>query len=167
MDTITFPLGDVMVMTPDIELLFKTAQEKGWKDVGTFGHGKMITEITNIGEWRLFPADLYNNPIPAWAMQRVFYCVNAGIKIKGIVIADDLRKYTEKPTKPVPPKLPDMSEFVKFIGALFGFLLHAALMIGYIALMIIASIIQFDPLVVIVLDGKEDSPWMYIAEYYA
>jgi hypothetical protein len=154
---------DLEVANEEADLVFKIAQENKWEGVGFFGHGKMIEGIVDVGEWRLFPANLYHNTIPPWAMQRVFTLIHSGVHIKGVVIADDLKKYQEKPKRPEPVKLPDLTNLAKFLIGMLGVLIHVALVVGVVLVELLISVISWDPYVVVVL---EDGTWLSLAFFF-
>jgi hypothetical protein len=93
---------DFEVMS-EVDLVLKIAQQNGWKDCKFFGYGDMIPEPQESQGWELIPADLYEYSIPAEGVDRILRIVNAGVRIQGVIIADDKRKtrHLHIPTKPV------------------------------------------------------------------
>jgi hypothetical protein len=87
----------------EVDLVLEIAQKEGWKDCEVFGHGDMITEPQDSMGWKLIPADLYTDSIPPEAVERLYQLLNAGIRVQGVIIADDERR-TEPP--PVPADAP-------------------------------------------------------------
>jgi hypothetical protein len=85
----------------EIDIVLEIARQKGWKDCEIFGHGDMITQPQDLKGWKLIPADLYEYSIPAESVSRVHQVINAGVRIQGIIIADD-----ERGTAPVPTQAP-------------------------------------------------------------
>jgi hypothetical protein len=160
---------DFEVRVDVVGSVFEILEENGYKankDYGYFGHGEMITEITDRGEWKLFPSELYDKTIPPWAMQRVSTLINAGIHIKGLVIADDIKRYTEQPEKPKPfklPNLPDVSKIVQFVLGVIGVAAAAVAWGVFFLAMACLSLLSIDPYLVVVC---EDSSWIYVAEFF-
>jgi hypothetical protein len=76
----------------EVDMVFEMAHQKGWKDCEIFGHGEMITSPMESKGWKLIPADLYEYSIPAKGVVRVLQTIQAGVQIKGIIIADDQRR---------------------------------------------------------------------------
>ena len=93
----------------EVDIVFEIAQQKGWKDCEIFGHGDMITQPLESMGWKLIPADLYEYSIPAEGVDRVLQTINAGVRIKGVIIADDERSS-------VPPPAPARPEYLTAIG---------------------------------------------------
>ena len=88
----------------EADVVFELAKREGWDDCEIFGHGDMITQPMETTGWKLIPADLYEGSIPAEGIGRVRQIVDAGVRIKGIIIADDERK-AETPPEPSKPKI--------------------------------------------------------------
>jgi hypothetical protein len=86
----------------EVDIVFDIAQQKGWKDCEIFGHGDMITQPVESMNWKLIPADIYEYSIPAEGADRVLQIVNAGVRIQGVIIADDERR-----TEPTPVERKD------------------------------------------------------------
>ena len=126
----------------EIDVVLEIAEKEGWKDCEVFGHGDMIAQPQDLKGWKLIPADLYKYSIPREAVGRLYQIINAGVRVQGVIIADDERrtKPTSEPTpthaptptpevKPTPtparPKasLPSTRKIAPLIGrALFGFI---------------------------------------------
>ena len=105
----------------EIDIVFEIAKKEGWKDCEVFGYGDMITEPQEIIGWKLIPADAYEHSIPPEAIRRLHQIVNAGIRVQGVIIADDQRKDASPPTPvPVPVKprfsLPSVKPLLSRIG---------------------------------------------------
>ena len=88
----------------EVDVVFELAKREGWDDCEVFGHGDMITQPMDTMGWKLIPADLYEGSIPAEGIGRVHQIIDAGVRIKGIIIADDERK-AEAPPEPSNPKV--------------------------------------------------------------
>ena len=82
---------DLTVMS-EIDIVLEIARRQNWKDYEIFGHGDMITLPQDSKGWKLIPADQYEYSIPAEAVSRVHQLINAGVRIQGVIIADDLRR---------------------------------------------------------------------------
>ncbi len=106
----------------EVDLVLKIAQQNGWKDCEIFGYGDMITQPLESMGWNLIPADLFEYSIPAEGVDRILQILNAGVRIQGVIIADDQRKTNPPPTpaKPV-VSLPSARTIFPLIGkALLG-----------------------------------------------
>ena len=53
------------------------------------GNGDMITTPRESNNWKLIPADLYKYSIPTAAVARLHQIINAGVRVHGVIIADD------------------------------------------------------------------------------
>jgi hypothetical protein len=82
----------------ELEIVLEIAQKEGWKDCEVFGHGDMIMEPQESKGWKLIPADQYKDSIPLQAVERLHQIINAGIRVRGVIIADDGRR-TEPTTE--------------------------------------------------------------------
>ncbi len=80
----------------EVDVVFEIARKEGWEDCEIFGYGDMITKPQEIIGWELLPADLYEGSIPAEGISRILPILEAGVRIQGVVIADDRRK-TDRP----------------------------------------------------------------------
>jgi hypothetical protein len=76
----------------ELQLVLEIAQKEGWKDCEVFGTGDMIVEPQESKGWKLIPADLYKDSIPPQAVERLHQVINAGIRVRGVIIADDGRR---------------------------------------------------------------------------
>jgi len=135
--------------------------------------------------WKLIPADLYKYSIPREGVGRLHQIINAGVRIQGVIIADDERR-TEPSLTPAKPKvlLPSVEKIVSFIGkallrliwvagaiALFSLF---ALSLIYLAPIIILGLVagvglrlNYDPkLVILVDDGKGGTVWVSLFTWY-
>jgi hypothetical protein len=81
----------------EFDIVFEIAKKEGWEDCEIFGHGDMITQPQESMGWKLIPADLYKYSIPMDAVGRLLQIINAGIRVQGVIIADDQRR-----TQPTP-----------------------------------------------------------------
>jgi hypothetical protein len=85
----------------EIDIVLEIAKQNGWNDCEVFGYGDMLTEPLESMGWDLIPADLYEHSIPPEAVGRLHQIINAGIRVRGVIIADDKRKPQPAPA-PVP-----------------------------------------------------------------
>ena len=76
----------------EIDIVFEIAKREGWDDCEVFGYGDMLTEPRESMGWDLIPADLYEHSIPPEAVGRLHQIIDAGIRVQGVIIADDQRK---------------------------------------------------------------------------
>ena len=83
----------------EVDVVLEIAHQKGWKDCEIFGNGDMITQPLESMGWKLIPADLYEYSIPAEGVDRVLQTINAGVRIQGVIIADDNRRKEPPPTR--------------------------------------------------------------------
>jgi len=101
----------------EIELVLEIAKNEGWEDCEVFGSGDMITQPQESMGWKLIPADVYKYSIPTQAIERLHRIINAGVRVRGVIIADDERR-TEPQPAPAKPKvsLPSLRPVVALIG---------------------------------------------------
>ena len=92
-NTICIASPKYRVMSDDMMILNDLVSKYNWKDVEVFGQGDMIGSLVVANHWTLTPADYYQYSIPIEAMQRIYLAHKAGVQIKGVVIADDERKW--------------------------------------------------------------------------
>ena len=176
----------------EVDVVFEIANQKGWKDCEIFGSGNMITQPQESIGWKLIPADLYEYSIPAEGVDRVLQIINAGVRIQGVIIADDERRI--EPT-PVPARskfsLAPVKKIVSLISkVLFRIIVAASVMtlIG-LGLILIAHLITFSPwvlgiglvvllfsgapgtsydpkLIILVDDGNGGTVWVSVLTWY-
>ncbi len=163
----------------EVDLVLKIAQQKGWKDCKIFGSGDMITEPMESLGWKLSPADLYEYSIPAEGVNRILQIVNAGVRIQGVIIADDQRK-TNPPPPPAKPRvsLPSAGTIFSLIGkVLLGLaaiavvvmvgLTFAASCLFLAPLLILGAPLSYDPeLIILVDDGNGGISWISVFTWY-
>jgi hypothetical protein len=94
--------------------------------------------------WKLIPADLYKYSIPKEAVARLHQVINAGVRVQGVIIADDQRReqpaLTSAPAKPR-VSLPSVKPIVSWIGgALLGFIHAVASFFGKALLGLIRAV---------------------------
>ncbi len=85
------------------DIIFDIAKREGWGDCEVFGSGDMITQPQESMGWKLIPADQYKYSIPMQAVARLHQVINAGIRVQGVIIADDTRREEPAPV-PVEPE---------------------------------------------------------------
>lgn len=147
----------------EVDVVFEIAEKEGWGDCAIFGYGNMITQPQESTGWKLIPADLYEENIPVEGVLRLHRIINAGVRVQGVIIADDERR-TETPPAPTRPKisLPSLTGISSWIGralsgvgrALVGFgrvLVGLMIVAGGIALIatIASSLLRFAPILFI------------------
>jgi hypothetical protein len=176
----------------EVDLVLKISQENGWKDCEIFGYGEMIAQPQESTGWKLIPADLYEYSIPAQGVDRILKIVNAGVRIHGVIIADDQRRTDPRarPAKPgasLPPagkfltragealrhQLPTVAAFVGklllglAIAALVIFILIKVpwLIIGLAFLLMVST--SHDPkLIILVDDGNGGKTWISVLTWF-
>jgi hypothetical protein len=114
-----------------LDIVFDIAKQEGWKDCEIFGSGAMITQPQESMGWKLIPADLYEDSIPPEAIARLHQIINAGVRVQGVIIADDERSVVPIPAAmPAPSKrkvsLPSVRPILTGIRKAFLGLLHLA-----------------------------------------
>jgi len=86
----------------EVDIILEIAQKQGWENCKIFGYGDMITQPQESKGWKLIPADLYKYSIPTQAVGRLHQIINAGVRIKGVIIADDERGKKPPLTRAMP-----------------------------------------------------------------
>jgi hypothetical protein len=168
----------------EIDSVLEIAYQEGWEDCEIFGYGDMITEPLEVMGWKLIPADLYEYSIPTQGIGRLKKIFNAGVRIQGVIIADDERSLETSPT-PDSPKitLPSDERIVPYIKIALRGLINAVAAIAFISIMAIVFLFtapivipmlirdwvfgagtssenaldgyEYDPILVILVDGGE------------
>lgn len=130
----------------EVDIVREIAQKEGWEDCEIFGYGDMIAQPQESTGWKLIPADLYEDNIPTEAVARLHRIINAGVRVQGVIIADDGRR-TETPPAPAKPKIlvPSVTEILSFIGRALSALGRALAGLGkvLVGLIIAAGVIAF------------------------
>ena len=174
-----------LIVRNEVDTVLEIAQKEGWEDCEIFGYGEMITEPQEAKGWKLIPADLYEYSIPAEGIVRLHQIINAGIRIQGIIIADDEQGKKTQPSPTIPSiSLPSLGPIASFIGstlrsllaiAIAGTLLYLfALSLIYLAPLIILGLLiaagtslALDPkLVILVDDGNGSVVWVSVFTWY-
>jgi len=177
---------DFMVVN-EVEMVLEIAARQGWDDCEIFGSGDMITEPQETMGWDLIPADQYKYSIPTEAISRLHQLINAGIQVKGVIIADDQRSRQEPEPSPEPRfSLIPLKTILSAIGkVLLKVLTVAAIValvgVGAIVLLYLSPFIllfslmsmgqgtsvEYDPkLVVLVDDGQGGTAWISLFTWY-
>jgi hypothetical protein len=142
----------------ELEVVFEVAGKEGWKDYEIFGYGDMITQPREITGWKLIPADQYDHSIPIEAIKRLHEVINAGVRVQGVVIADDQRR-TEPPPAPAKSRVQLKKVLLKAVGSVVSGIARAlvwltivaicvAVVIGLIAL-VVTWPVYFVPLIIL------------------
>ncbi len=110
----------------ELDIVLEIAEKEGWDDCEVFGCGDMITQPQESNGWKLIPADLYKYSIPKEALGRLHQIINAGVRVQGVIIADDERR-TEPSPAPTKPKfsLPSVKPIMSWIGNVRSGLIHS------------------------------------------
>jgi hypothetical protein len=169
----------------EIDVVLEIAKKEGWEDCEVFGHGDMITQPQESKGWKLIPADLYKYSIPREGVVRLHQIINAGVRIQGVIIADDERR-TKAPLKPAKPEVlwPSGEKILSWIGkAVVGLIFVAGVIaltaaiaasIVFLApILILGSLlgsltgVNYDPkLVILVDDGRGGTVWVSLFTWY-
>jgi len=163
----------------DVDLVLKIAQKNGWTDCKIFGHGDMIMQPLESMGWKLIPADLFEYSIPAEGVVRILQIINAGVRIQGVIIADDMHRTNTQhtPTKPL-VSLPSAGTVFSIMGKallglvfiagviLFGLTIVAGLFM-FAPILILNAALGYDPkLIVLVEDGNGGMAWISVFTWY-
>ncbi len=163
----------------DIDLVLNIAKQNGWKDCEIFGSGPMITQPQDSTGWKLVPADLYQYSIPAAGVNRILQIIQEGVRIQGVIIADDLRRNISPlaPSKPAAPswKARRIKLFIgkalicliAVAGAAAISLVLVAGMIFLAPVLILGAAVCHDPkLIILVDDGDGGTAWISVLTWY-
>jgi len=180
-----------LTVRSEVDVVLEIAKKEGWEDCEIFGHGDMITQPQESMGWDLIPADIYKYSIPAEGVTRLHQIINAGVRVRGVIIADDQRR-PETPPSPPPAtprvSLPSVETVVSFIGKALLRLLFVAGIIALVSLFAIVLLyalpiiflgslmsaiagptigMDYDPkLVVLVDDGRGGTAWVSVFTWY-
>ncbi len=169
---------DFKVMS-EVDLVLKIAQQNRWKDCKIFGFGSMITQPLESFGWKLVPADLYEYSIPPEGVERILKIVNSGVRIQGVIIADDERGKNSSHTQEKPMvSMPSARKVYSLIGrgllglvilvcgVLFGLTVVAGAIV-IVPLIILGAAFGYDPkLIILVDDGKGGTVWVSVLTWY-
>jgi hypothetical protein len=182
-----YAVPEFQVMTEDMMLINDLAAKHGWSDINVFGKGDMIGSPKIANHWKLIPADLSESTIPTEAMHRVYIAYKAGVRIKGVIIADDERRPASAPaSKMQTHEINQAMEKADQVGSvmlkvLLGLALAtvavvvvsalAAILVALgTALLVIAGIgtaLVYDPqLVILIDDGSGGMIWVSLYTWY-
>jgi hypothetical protein len=172
-----------LTVTSEVDVVLEIAQKEGWEDCEIFGHGSMITQPQESMGWKLIPADLYKYSIPNEGVARLHQIINADVRVRGVIIADDERRTAPSPA-PARPKvsLPSVRTVVSFIGKALLRLICVAGAITLVSLFALSLIyllpvillgllagagLEYDPkLVILVDDGRGGTAWISLFTWY-
>lgn len=127
------------------------------------GCGEMPTQPVQIGEWWVVPAELYQGKVPKEAQQKLFALLNRGVKIKGLVIADDLKKVEYKREQEKKKKELANKAALAGAGVLAAPLVLPVIVIGLGLATFLFALCSFDPMLIAVL---EDGRWVCLETWY-
>ena len=170
----------------ELDIVLEIAEKEGWEDCEVFGYGDMITQHQESKGWKLIPADSYKYSIPTQAIRRLHQIINAGVRVRGVIIADDERR-KDPPSPPADPivSLSAVRTAISFMAkallsgliivagviALVSFVavvliqLWPVILFGLIVLAVGGS--EFDPkLVILVDDGRGRTVWVSLFTWY-
>jgi hypothetical protein len=161
----------------EVDIVHKIAQQNGWKDCEIFGYGVMITQPLESMGWNLIPADLFEYSIPDEGIDRILQIINAGVRIQGVIIADDQRRINPPP---IPTKLmvslASARTVFSIIGkALFGFLIVTIVVGLFVYLpwsilgtaLILGATMSHDPKLIILVDnGNGGITWISVLTWF-
>ena len=170
-----------LTVRSEVDIVLEIARKEGWEDCEMFGHGSMITQPQESMGWKLIPADVYKYSIPSEAVARLHQVINAGVRVQGVIIADDERRTEPSPAKPN-VSLPSVKTTLAFIGKALVRLICVAGAITLVALFALSLIymlpvillallaggsLAYDPkLVILVDDGKGGTRWISLFTWY-
>jgi len=171
----------------ETDIVMELARREGWQDCESFGSGAMITSPQEARGWKLIPADMYEYSIPVEAARRLLQVINAGVRVQGVIIADDQRREapapppaTASPGKPrewIGPLAAEAGKALLWLagaaavlafvaGLVYIMLMAAPLLIGLMVLGAFAGN-SYDPkLVILVDDGNGGSAWISLFTWY-
>jgi hypothetical protein len=158
----------------EADVVLELAHRKGWKDCEIFGHGAMIDQPLESMGWKLIPADKYEYSIPAEGASRVMQVINAGVRVQGVIIADDGKRAKPVPQPARPQRsAPSLEKVLTFLAMLIMGLSVAAFFVFLAPLILLFSIIplavgtDYDPkLVILVDDGAGGTLWVSLLTWF-
>jgi len=164
----------------DVDLVLKIAQLDGWTDCRIFGYGDMIAQPLESLGWKLIPADLYEYSIPAEGVDRILQIINAGVNIKGVIIADDLRsKVSSHGLNKPKTSLPSGKTILSMVGRVFLGLIFVCIILLTIActiffapMLLLGAIFGssgyiYDPQLLILIDeGNGELAWISVFTWF-
>lgn len=148
---------------------FKILEKQGDR-FEVIGCGEMPTEPIQVGEWWVTPAEQYKGKIPQEVQQKLFSFLNQGVKVKGFLIAEDMREIEEK--QELEKKKKEAREKVLKVGAGVALATVALPVIGLGigVLGLIAGLCAWDPMLLAVLDEEningEGGRWVCLGTWY-
>jgi len=161
----------------EVDLVHQIAQQNGWKDCEIFGYGIMITQPLESMGWNLIPADLFEYSIPDEGIDRILQIINAGVRIQGVIIADDQRRKNPPhiPTKSM-VSLPSTRTVFSIIGKVLFVFLIVTIVAGLFiyspwlilgTALILGATMSHDPkLIILVDDGNGGITWISVLTWF-
>lgn len=124
------------------------------------GSGPMITTPCQIGEWWVTPLKDYKGQIPADIQQKLNEFLSSGVKIEGLLVADDMRDIRIKRAQEAKRKETQMQAVEA--GVLIAVNILGRVALGFVYLMA-AALFAVDPMLIAVLpDGR----WICLGSWY-
>lgn len=116
------------------------------------GFGEVPTQPVQIGDWWVMPAELYQRKVPKEAYQKLFSLIRQGVKIKGVLIADDMKKIEYRQQQEEKKK--EIAKKVALIGAATLAVPIVMPIIGFAfgLAAVLFSLCVYDPMLICVLD---------------
>lgn len=173
---------EFMTYSKDMEFVDKMVAQYLWNDVEVICQREMVTAPVFENGWKLIPADQYEYSIPPEALRRVSLLLNAGVRIQGIIIADDVR------SRPAKPKTPDIGpieidwvtvrKVLRFLGIMAAVLaavvaiitlaaVIAAIGLGLLVAVALGTALVYDPkLIVLIPDAEGKTIWVCLYTWY-
>lgn len=179
-----------LTVKSEVDVVLEIAKREGWEDCEIFGHGSMLTQPQESMGWELIPADIYEHSIPAEGVTRLHQIINAGVRVQGVIIADDQRRIEPPPPAPAKPEvsLPSAETGMSFNGrALLRlvFVAGAIAVVSLLAMVLLYALpvillgclvnaiagpgtgVDYDPKLVVLVDGgKGETVWVSVFTWY-
>ena len=169
----------------EVDIVLDIAHQEGWEDCEISGYGNMIAKPQECMAWKLIPADLYEYSMSAMGVGRLHQVINAGVRIRVVIIADDERSpepssILETPKTPLPSSKTVVS-FIRNVlrgivfvaGAVALFSLFAISLIYLAPVLILGTLlglgasIAYDPKLVILIEvGNGGTTWASLITWY-
>jgi len=169
---VSIPAGEANTLKTDSQSnrILAIAKECGWDDVRVVGEGGVINQPIELNGWLVMPIGLYKKSIPPEAFQRVETIINAEGKMKGFLIADDLRsgeKQSANARFEIPAVSPDWGKIATGIGKVAAVVAVITAVISFLPILLgvgaIGAALVYDPLLIVVTAEDE---WVCIYEWF-
>jgi hypothetical protein len=155
---------------PQSKLILAVAKRHGWENVRVVGHGEMIDQPIETNGWQVTPIEEYKGIIPAEALQKVETLADTGIRVKGFLVADDLRHDAQKSVNISSAKVIkgiDWGIVVNVLSKLAAVTLIGTAVITLFPIVLVAGAvvagIAYDPVLVVVTAENE---WICLSEWW-